>query len=103
MASPAPASLVSGGKKIGDHRSYRNGDINSYINSCMDTSEKTKVTTSTRHIAIVLKSGTPICNSEVLDTAGRKMRKRRRRRRTQVIPNRYPFYANAESQFSIMT
>ena len=64
----------------------------------MDTLEKTKVTTSTRHIAIFLKSGTPIYNSEVLDTAGRKMR-RRRRRRTQVIPNRYTFYANAESQF----
>ena len=57
---------------FGDHRSYRNGDINFYINSYMDTLEKVELTTSTGHIAIFLKSGIPIYNSEVPDTTGRK-------------------------------
>ena len=64
--------------KFGDHRSYRNGVINSYINYYM----KTEFTTLIRHIAIFLKSGIPIYNSEVPDTASRN-----RRRRTQAIGN----------------
>ena len=39
-----------------------------------------------------LKSGTPLYNSEVPDTAGRKTR----RRRTQAIAKRFAFYANAK-------
>ena len=54
--------------KFGDHRSYRNGDINYY----MDTMEKAELTASIRHIAIFLKSRVPIYNFEVQDTAGRK-------------------------------
>ena len=42
--------------KFGDHRSYRNGDINSYNNSYIDTPEA-GLTTSIRQIAILLKSG----------------------------------------------
>ena len=33
--------------KLGDHRFYRTGDINSYINSYMDTLENAEVTAST--------------------------------------------------------
>ena len=65
--------------KFGDHRSYRNGDINSYINSYMDTLEKVELTASIGHIAIFLKSGIPIYNSEV--PTGRKTRRRRRRKK----------------------
>ena len=68
--------------KFGDHRSYRNGDTNSYINSYMDILKKTKLTALLRHIAIFIKSKIPIYNSEVLDAADRKTSKRRR---TQAI------------------
>ena len=60
-----------------DHRFYRNGDINFYTNSHMDTLEKAKLTTSTRHIALFLKSGTPIYNSKVPDTASKKNEKKK--------------------------
>ena len=76
--------------KFGGHRSYRNGGINSDINSYMDTLEKAELTSSNRHIARFLKSGTPIYNSEVLDTAGRKTTTRR----TQAIAKRFAFQAN---------
>ena len=36
--------------KFGDQRSNRNGDINSYINSYMDTLEKAELTASIRHM-----------------------------------------------------
>ena len=65
-----------------DHRSYRNGDINSYIKSYVDTLEKAKLTTLHRHITGFLKSGIPIYNSEVPDMVGRKLR---RKRRTKTI------------------
>ena len=68
--------------KFGDHKSYRNGDINSYINSYMDTLEKVELTASIRHIAIFLKSEIPIYNSEV--PTGRKIRRRRKKKRTQL-------------------
>ena len=69
--------------KFGGHRSYKDGDISSFINSYMDTLEKIELTASFHHIARVLKSGIPIYNSlQVLDTASRKTRKRRIR--TQI-------------------
>ena len=58
----------------------------------MDTLEKAELTALIRHIAIYFKSGIPLYNSEVLDTAGRKTR---RRRRTQAIAKRYAFHTNA--------
>ena len=67
--------------KFGDHRSYRNGHINSFINSYIDTLEKAELTALIHHIGRFLKSGIPIYNSAVLDTAGRKTRRRRGRRR----------------------
>ena len=72
--------------KFGDHSSFRNGDVNSY----MDTLEKAENTASIRHIARFLKSGIPIYNSEVPDTPGRKTR----RIKTQAISKRFAFYAN---------
>ena len=42
--------------------SYKNGDINSYINSYMDTLEKAELTASIQHIVRFLKSGIPIYN-----------------------------------------
>ena len=58
--------------KFGGHRSYRHGDINYDISSYLDTLEKDELTVSIRHIVTFLKSGIPIYNSEVPDTAGRK-------------------------------
>ena len=78
--------------KFGDHKSYRNGDINSYIKSYMDTLGNAEFTTSIRRIARFLKTGIPIYDSEVPDTAGRKTRKRRRK---HAIAKRLPFRANA--------
>ena len=75
--------------KSGDNRSYRNADINFYTNSYIDTLEKAELTASIRHIAIFLKSGIPIFNSEVPDTAGRETRRRRRKRRTEAIAKRF--------------
>ena len=58
----------------------------------MDTFEKTERTTPISHIAIFLKSGILIYNSEVSKMS---VRKTRRRRRTQAIAKRYAFHANA--------
>ena len=63
--------------KSDDHRSYRNEDIKSHINSYIDTLEKAELTALIRHIARFSKSETPVYKSEVPDTAGRKMRRRR--------------------------
>ena len=49
--------------KFGDHRSYRNGDIDFFTNSYMDTLEKAELTFFIRHIAISLKARIPIYNS----------------------------------------
>ena len=73
--------------KFGHHRSYRNGDINSY----MDTLEKAELLVSIHHIARFLKSGIPNYNSEVPDATGRKTSKRR----TQAIAKCFAFHANA--------
>ena len=78
--------------KFGDRRSYRNGDINSYI----ITLEKAELTASIRCVAKFSKQGIPIYNSEVQDMAGRKTRKRR----TQAIAKRFAFYANSINSLS---
>ena len=65
----------------------------------MDTLKKAELTGSICHMAIFLKSGIPINNSEVPDTAGRKTRKRRRRRRTQEIAKPYEFHVNEKGQY----
>ena len=69
--------------KFDDRRSYKNGDINSYIKSYKNTLQKAELTASIRHIAIFLKPVKPIYNSDFPD--------KRRRRRTQAIPKRYAF------------
>ena len=58
----------------------------------MDTLEKAELNASIPHIAVFLKSGKPIYNSQDRDTAARK---RRRRRRTHAIAKRYTLHANA--------
>ena len=58
----------------------------------MDTLEKAELNASIPHIAVFLKSGIPIYNSQVRDTAARK---KRRRRRTHAIAKRYAPHANA--------
>ena len=73
--------------EFGGHKSYGNGAINSYMNSYMNTSAKAKLTASLRHIERFSKSGKPIYNSEVLETAGRK-------KRPQTAANRYVSLAN---------
>lgn len=49
--------------KFGNHKSYRNGDINSHSNSYTDTYGKAELIASIRHIKIFLKSGIPFYNS----------------------------------------
>ena len=62
----------------------------------MNTSQKTELTVSVRHIQRFLKSGILIYNCEVQDTPGRKTRRRRRRRRRKkTIAKRYVFHKNA--------
>ena len=51
---------------------HRNENINSYINSYMDTLEKAKLTAWIHHIPRFFKSGILILNSDVPDKAGRK-------------------------------
>ena len=58
--------------KFSDHRSYKNGDGNSYIKSYRDALQKAELTALIRHIARFLISGIPIYNSEFPYTAGRK-------------------------------
>ena len=79
--------------KFGDHSSYKNGYITSYIKSYINTLEQAELTTSVRHIARLLKSGILIYSSEVPDMPGRKAR-----RRTQAIAKRFLFHINAIRQ-----
>ena len=58
--------------------------LNPYINSYMDTLEKTKLTASIRHIAMFLKSGISIYNPEVPYTAGRKTGRRNEEKHWQL-------------------
>ena len=63
----------------------------SILNSYMDTLEKVELAALICHVPRILKSGIPIYNFEVPDTADRKMR----RIRTQAIGKRFAFRANA--------
>ena len=83
--------------KFGDHRSHRNGDINSYIKSYMDNLETAKLTASIRHIGTFLKPGILIYNSDISDTADGKTT----RRRTQTTAKRFAFHTNAKSFYEI--
>ena len=65
--------------KFGDHRSYGNGDIHSYIKSYMGTLEKATLNASISHIARFLKLEILIYNSNILDTTGIKTRGRRKK------------------------
>ena len=77
--------------KFGDHRSYRNGDINFFISSYMDILERAELTASIRYIVIFfLKSRIPIYNYKVTDTIDRKTT----RRRIQAIAKPYASHAN---------
>ena len=83
--------------KFGDHISYRN-EILILISILTWILENAEPNALTRHIAIaiLLKSETPIHNSEVPDTADRKtIRRGRRRRTTKAIAKPYEFDANA--------
>ena len=78
--------------KFESHRSYGNGDVNYYIDSCMDALEKAELTAKIHHIAIFSKSGIPIYNSEVLIMAVRKTR----RFRKIAIANCFALHANTK-------
>ena len=75
--------------KFGSQRSYGNGDINSYISSCVNALEKAELTVPVGYIKRFSKSGIPIYNSKVLDMADRKTR-----RRMQAIAERFAFSTN---------
>ena len=77
--------------QFGSHRFCENGGIN-FINFYLITLEKAKLNASIRYIVGFSKSEIPIYNSEDLDMAGRKTR-----RRTQAIANPYAFQANAKN------
>ena len=62
----------------------------------MDTLENAEFLASICNIARYLKSGIPIYNSEVLDMAGRKAR----RRITQAVAKCFAFHANAMSHYN---
>ena len=67
----------------------------------MNTSEKAKLTASIRHIERFSKSGIPIYNFEVPDTAGRKAAIATTRR-TQEIAKGFTFYANDAVRCKVM-
>ena len=84
--------------KFGGRRSCGNGDIDSYINSYMYTSEKAELTASIHHLQRFSKSGIPIYISEVPETAGRKITTTTTTTMLtipHVIAKRYAFHANA--------
>ena len=78
--------------KFSDRRSYRNGDINSYV----ITLEKAELTASIRCVAKFSKQGIPIYNSEVQDTAVEKQEKEEHRQ----FAKRFAFYANSINSLS---
>ena len=75
--------------RFDDRRSYRNGDISSYIssyiNSYVDTLEKAELIASVWHIVRFLKSGILIYNSEVPDMTGRRRREEEHRQLQSVL------------------
>ena len=58
---------------FGGERSYGNGDINSYINAYMNTSEKAEFIASILRIERFSKSGISIHNSEVSEKMGKRI------------------------------
>ena len=77
-------------EKCGGHRSCENGDINSYINSYMNTLEKAEFNASVRHIEntrILIYT-----DSEVPATAG--SRKTTTKRKTQSNETNEKCYAD---------
>ena len=84
--------------KFGEYRSYRNGnsiEVLISIRTWIPWKSLNSPPWSCR-IPKYLKSGIPIYNSEIPDTAGRKTR-RRRKRRTQAISKCYVFHADAKT------
>ena len=79
--------------KSGGPNPYRNGDFSFQINSYMNALEKAELTTSVSHIERFSKSGMPIYNFNVPDTAGRKTTTRRKK---QAITKHYVFHANTK-------
>ena len=71
--------------KFGGHRSYRDENINSFINCYLDILEKAELTDLIRHISRFLKSGIPIYNSEVPDTTGKKNKKKKKNTGNKAI------------------
>ena len=67
--------------KFSARRSYRNGDINSYI----ITLEKAELTASIRCVAKFSKQGIPIYNSEVQDTGVEKQEKEEHRQLLSLL------------------
>ena len=59
---------------LGRYIPYRNEDINSYINSYMDTLKKAELSASNCHMATFLKSEILIYNSEVSDRVNNQKR-----------------------------
>ena len=78
--------------KSSGFRSHGNEDINSYVNSSTNTSEKVEPTASTRFIKRFSKSGIPTYNSKVPDTTGRK--RITTTTKTQTIAMLYVFHVN---------
>ena len=70
--------------KFGSHRSYGNGDINSYMSSYMNTLEKAEPIASVCHNEIFLKSGIPIYNFKVPDTVGKTNEKKENKHKKSV-------------------
>ena len=87
--------------KFGDHMSYSNEDINSYINSYVNTAEKAEIIAMVRHIERFSKSGISIYNSEVPDTADRKTTTKTITAST--IAKRYVFHTNAKRKNYVNT
>ena len=73
---------------FGGHRKWRYRLLYQFLH---DYCKKAEFTISVRHIGGFSKSGIPIYNSEVSDTAGKKTRKKRRR--SKAIGKRYAFQA----------
>ena len=81
--------------KCSVHRSFGNLDINSYINSYLNTFEKAEVTTSVHLTQRFSKSWMLIYSSVVQDITDRKTATAAR---TQAIEKHYTFLANKTSQ-----
>ena len=97
MTSPEPARLVSFDSTplhvptctFGRHKSYRNGEFNSYIIACINSLEKAEFTTSIHLIYRFSKSGIPIYNFKVPKKMGRRTINHLHERSLRVVYNDY--------------